>query len=338
MKNFSKQRLLAKLGGAAIALTAVSLIGLLGHGFVLASAPGHLPANYESLKASDKLQILWALVSNKPVTEEKLELESMSFGDILSGLSASFAAEAFLNNGDEMAAGRDKVIHANGAVASVEFTPESASPFTGVFHSGAVGMIRLSIAAPNLDNFTPGLALKFFIDGKSSSNLVAMYSLNGQGSDLNFFRFPFGTTIADPEGIVLKLGAKAFDAAREVVRDEIGSAPSSSTVIPMNDLASVEKSGQLVPKAELRVPTQLKFVPTAKATHFFEEQGVSGARDFRATLARFPVGAGLYRVYAYDHSKLILIGKITTTSTFVASKFGDKHLYFKHPVPRARKE
>jgi hypothetical protein len=332
-----------KLYSVTKALSFVGLVILLvggsalwGYSRVLANVPSLLPADYEVRTAVEKLSLLWGHISRHPVTEAELETKELSLGDIASGLSASFAAGAFLNVGDEMPAGRNKVIHANGAVAQFEFTPEAETPFSGIFKTGAVGVLRLSTAAPNSEDFTPGMALKFMIDQKPSSNLVAMYSLNGQGADLNFFSNSFRTTIAAPQGIALKIGAAVFERALDLVRDEVGSAPKDALTIPLNDLASVDRWGHLVEKSELRVPSQLFFVPTKKAQDYFFDNSFGYVRDFRATLATFPRGAGLYWVYAYDHSKKVLIGRITITSEFIASKFGDKHLYFKHPLPRSR--
>ena len=49
------------------------------------------------------------------------------------------------------------------------------------------GVVRLSLAAAaGKTNTAPGMGLKFLIDGMDSSNLVAMYSVDGQES-CNFF-------------------------------------------------------------------------------------------------------------------------------------------------------
>jgi hypothetical protein len=89
--------------------------------------------------------------------------------------------------GDQMPKGslygtRDKYIHTEGTIATVQLTSTENHPFTGVFQGADHGIIRLSFAAePNAKkkNTTPGMGLKFLRDGMDSVNLVAMYSVDG---------------------------------------------------------------------------------------------------------------------------------------------------------------
>lgn len=104
--------------------------------------------------------------------------------------------------GDQMPKGalygtRSKLIHSQGAVATVKLTNSGNHPFTGIFTGSDHGVVRLSAAAePNSNEqlLAPGLGLKFLRDGIDSASLVAMYSVDGQDS-FNFFKNDFSNHI-----------------------------------------------------------------------------------------------------------------------------------------------
>ena len=108
------------------------------------------------------------------------------------GLFTESMQPTFDQKGDEMAPGmiwgtRDKYIHTIGNVAAVKFVSSQKHPFSGMWKGADYGVVRLSLAAAaGTTNTAPGMGLKFLIDGMDSSNLVAMYSVDGQES-CNFF-------------------------------------------------------------------------------------------------------------------------------------------------------
>ena len=72
-------------------------------------------------------------------------------------------------------AGRRKYIHSVGNVGKVKFVAAEGSPYTGAFAGNDNVLIRFSSAkglAPG--SFTPGFGIKFMLDGRKSSNFVAM--------------------------------------------------------------------------------------------------------------------------------------------------------------------
>jgi len=114
---------------------------------------------------------------------------------------------------------REKLIHTQGAVASVKFDTNNSHPFTGIFSSGDFGIIRMSCAAqpdPESQPLAPGIALKFLRDGMESSSLVAMYSVNGQES-WDFFANDFTNHIG-PAGLSLAPLAAKFSTATDYVQ------------------------------------------------------------------------------------------------------------------------
>jgi hypothetical protein len=78
---------------------------------------------------------------------------------------------------------RTKYIHSVGTVGKVKFVSSGSHPFTGIFKGASHGIVRLSSAAePSLTGsqpLAPGIGLKFLRDGMDSSNLVAMFSVDG---------------------------------------------------------------------------------------------------------------------------------------------------------------
>lgn len=128
------------------------------------------------------------------------------------------------------------------AVAPARLNINSNSTFTGIFKAGSSSpaIIRLSVAKQDPDHFLPGLALKVLIDGKASQNIIAMFSLDGQGKDKNFFANTFWNIIDDPTGFAEKLLAKAFRLALQLLPGGEESRPKSETNLPLVEHASVD--------------------------------------------------------------------------------------------------
>lgn len=123
----------------------------------------------------------------------------------------------FNTKGDAMKPGmlwghRTKLIHSVGTVGKVKFVPVAGNQFTGVLRGADYGLIRLSSAAkPSADKpLGPGMGLKFLRDGIDSANLVAMFSVDGQPGDWDFFSHDFTTTIGPSDDSALKLVARKF--------------------------------------------------------------------------------------------------------------------------------
>ena len=115
------------------------------------------------------------------------------------GLFLESLKPTFEHFGDTLPEGRTKFIRSVGVVAKAAFIPEEGQQlYSGVFEGADSGLLRLSIAKEldttktsaegADDNFVPGLAMKFLIDGKPSTNILAMYGANGNISllDLTF--------------------------------------------------------------------------------------------------------------------------------------------------------
>lgn len=87
---------------------------------------------------------------------------------------------------------RKKNIHSAGAHGKVKLVPSGVShPYTGVLKGADYGIIRFSSGTlPTADGkqpLVPAFGLKFMRDGVDSANQVAMYSVDGQQDDWNYF-------------------------------------------------------------------------------------------------------------------------------------------------------
>ena len=99
---------------------------------------------------------------------------------------------------------RPKYIHSVGVVGKCKFVSNGQHPYTGIFEGADHGMVRLSSAVEPTSStaLAPGMGLKFLRDGVMSADLVAMWSVNGQPGNWNFFANDFrnhitpGTTTA----------------------------------------------------------------------------------------------------------------------------------------------
>ncbi len=284
-----------------------------------------LTTEYETLSAQEKQDILWKAISESPYPKNLIPVLK---GNLLKVLNPRFAAKAFTNMGDEFPGGREKAIHANGIAGKVEWVPSAEqNTYTGILKTGAIGIVRFSLAnTPAKDKFTPALAVKLLIDNQPSTNLFALNSLEGQGTDHNFFAHTLTTWLPNPESLVIKAGAKVFDWARSLFTH----APQSSFVIPLVDISSVSREGLPVDERDIQAPVALMFVPNKELRNMFKNT----TKDFRANLMTIPAQTVLYSIYTTTqggHKPKVLLGSLVLKSELVASEYEDKKLYFKHP-------
>jgi hypothetical protein len=275
-----------------------------------------LPSNYQQLEAKEKLKILW-IENIVPQTYEAYPpIDSLGLFDIIALMNKRFLQKSFDHSSDEMPEGRIKLIHPFGAVAKVQFIPDQRARASGILETGGIGIARLSLAVdPTFLGYTPGMAIKFLIDGKPSINLHVMNSLAGQGDDYNFFALPFSNIIPDPPFHLLLL-AQAFARVKD-----------PPTELNVNGLTTVHTNGKIVAAESVKPVYQLVFVPNPELG-FAPDTKV----DFRWDLEQISERTLLYTVYAKDtkEDKLRRVGKLINTSKFTASQYADENLFFQH--------
>lgn len=246
---------------------------------------------------------------NTRIKEQRLVFNSNNPGSSFS-LNKSFD-----HTSDEIPEGRVKFIHTYGVTSQVSFLSNKNHPFTGLYKTGSVGIARLSLAAnPKKISYTPGMALKFFVKGHPSLNIVVMNSLNGQDNNWNFFAHDFSNKIPSPSGFMLRILMKIFQLARKPAND-----------LPVDHLAKINLDGSIVDSPYTPESLVLKPLP-----HVYALISPDSRKDFREHLEKLKPGTVLYNVYGLKNGREIKIGKLQTTSSMISSKYADKVLFFQH--------
>lgn len=285
--------------------------------FFAAVVRAELPGNYESLSGFQKQALLTSRIQASQYPRLPL-LHFPTCSLILGSIGTALDLKtSFTHSSDEMPGRREKVIHTYGTVAPVVFEPSPDSPFSGVFSGAPVpGLARLSLAGPPLIiGYTPGMALKLFVDGKPSVNMHVMNSVNGQGMNWNFFDRDFSNIIPQPKGLMLNLLAIRFALTAK-----------DPTKLSLKDAASVEANGAV--PSSIKTPYQVRFAPIKRNVSINSGTAV----DFREDISKIPPGTSMYEVFAreYENGPEVKIGTVRTTGEFVASEYGDRELFFRH--------
>lgn len=274
-----------------------------------------LPTNYQDLGAEEKQELVWSEITKSHEEDPLPPVSGNSFKDVLQKLRGLFdLGPTFDYTSDELPEGRIKIIHANGSVAKVAFVPEANHPFTGIFQTGAIGLARLSLAAPPSDNsYIPGMAIKFLISQNPSLNLHVMNLLEGQQENWNYFAKDFSNKIPHPTSWTLKAIEKIFEWTRDPAND-----------LPLWHLAAWTSEGRFngIPV----FPERIYFRPTSLVKDLIPEDS---REDFRTSLLKVPFGP-IYDVYGTYQGVEYHIGTLMLESSILASNYGDKNLFFQH--------
>jgi hypothetical protein len=263
--------------------------------------------------------------------------------------SLTFASDEFLEP-------RQKIIHTYGTTAKIIFEPDPTTPYTGIFSERAPGLARFSYAGPVLAiGVVPALALKFPLDGnRHSENMVVLNKLDRQQPFWHFFskhsynsvfQNPFSNIIPTPRWTNLII---------RTINDRFKTVVQEGTVLrqPVEGVASIHTSGTLVPADQVNAPYRLIFSPANEAARSSDP-----TIDFRDDLGRnIRTGTAIYDIYGLSESEekdlnragiskvdgllkgARKIGTLKTESEFIASKYGDYRLFFKHSDRFIREE
>lgn len=287
-----------------------------------------LPVNYQKLSSVEKRSLLWQEIESSEYSDEDLpEFTQLVFlKNAGKALIPSFLRKAFTTQSDEMpfeeilftgiSYRRPKIIHSFGSSALVKYTPTENHKFTGVFAKETLGLARVSNAAPL--RFTPGIAVKFFVNGAPSVNIHAIHSLTLDQKDCHPFEPEFSNIIPPATGF-LKAAAVVF----EKVAKERGGRSNHLTV---DHLAQVNTDNPIAPYKIVLKPSQ-----KAKSLDF----NCDGP-DYRKVMEELNSGDLLYEVFAnaHENGNFEKVGELTLESSFVASKYGDKVLFFQHDIQK----
>jgi hypothetical protein len=260
------------------------------------------PLEYRTWSVERKLNFIWSRI----IASEYEDLPPFQPIDVL-GLLFTPLRKKMDDRVDESPAGWRKAIHAHGTVAQVEYVSTGDHPYTGLWQ-GATGLVRLSVTGdPAKRGFAPGLALKMLVAGQDSANFSALYTLNGQGQDHNFFAHPLSNIVP----VVNEFGPQFINGIfRRVTR--------YPTKLSLQDFGIFDRSGNTI--SSPNSPEQISLVP--------ELQFASNPHDFRTDLTPIPAETTIFTVMVSESRQVI--GHLITKSKFVASAYGDRQLFFRH--------
>jgi hypothetical protein len=304
---------------------------------VLASAHNAPISRYEAQKGCEKQEVLWDKIE---ATKHKEFPKFAKFGLFqLVGMGLQALRTKGNRHSDFSPPKWKKYLHRRGSVAKVKFIPTENSRYTGIFNGADCGLLRLSLTykPTKKRSFATGLALKVLRDGTPSANVSALYKLDGQGSDYDFFKYPLSNIVplglTTPLKLVHKLFSRVTDYPEEILLDHLG---------------DVDQFGNK--ETKIVSPRQLFFVPNK------DIKSSSQKHDVRTDFHNIKSGTKVYSVYAVSKekanfnyleykdsdiqkflSKSVHVGDIVTTSGFVSSEFGDTGLFFRHEL-RAKKK
>jgi|GEM_PF-5216894 len=255
------------------------------------------------------------------------KMELPSFSDRIWVKDPRHSAHAYSHNGDTMKVGQKKPHNRYGTSALVSFIPSGPNPYTGLFSAGApYGIWRVSLenVPPPGRNaiFIPGIAFKFFIDGKQSVDVLAKPSLNGHKGS-NIFAHKFKTNLDEPQPWIYGWTRGVWD--KEALR-QAGQPTGNPRMLTLDHMAATTSMGAKVKNPI--VPFALEFVASPELKSLLDLD----KRDFRAALEGNCKGFVLFSVFAVsaENQDPVLIGHIHARSEIMATLFTDETLFFKH--------
>ncbi|MCT4641777.1 MAG: hypothetical protein N4A33_05715 [Bacteriovoracaceae bacterium] len=286
-----------------------------------------IPKHYVKLSAEDKRDWIW---NEGILATEFQNLPRFENVKILKLLTMPLKKK-MLHEYDFRPQKWTKPIHRRSVVAKIKFLPHLSSPFSGMYSTQTIGLIRLSLTyTPYKKGVAPGVALKLFVDGKKSIDASFLTGLDSHGQNYNFFSKAFTNIVPKAKKIGGKLVSLIFKRAAK-----------KTTYIDVKHLAQIKQNG--TEERNINAPQQIFLV----APRELQTQSLP-ARDIRKDLMNIPPGSILFKIYAqleqsYNNIRNItekknkenltkskLIGHIVLESPFIASSFGDDQLFFRH--------
>jgi len=268
------------------------------------------PIDCEPSLAGTKRDDLWQKIARCPY--KILPLAENSF---LEQWAGSYISNDINSRFDEVSV-RRRLFFRYGSAAKIRLVAKNNQAYSGLFRTGAVGIIRMSLAYdPKIwQSFVPAFELKLFVDDTYSLNMLAMHGISGQDPPYNFFERIFSNKLATPETSALKLAAWILAQTKHW--------PDPRSCVAM---ARREENGSLCSK--YHAPCQLYFVASDIIIQKMQEVD---HRDFRQDLAVLEPEMVLYQVIAADEAGIRAehIADIILESSFVSSAFCDQQLFF----------
>ncbi|GAU94729.1 hypothetical protein RvY_06452 [Ramazzottius varieornatus] len=295
-----------------------------------------LDASYDTLLGADKQATLWSLIAASTYSLDSLpsKFPQNPSVDPKQLFNASYYPPVFLNMGDEMPAGRYRLFNPYGVCAMVEFVAyaNSSTGYTGLFKSGGIGLVRLSLQHLAADSFAPQLAMKILLDLGPSQNFhfnSIAGPLPDQHPNHNYFLGPLSNMIYAPNTGIGTVMMQALQTLPGGPNDR----PESVLNMGMYEQAGVDSAGVEIDGAVI-APLRVVIVPNPDLTKAGDPKSIN---DFRVDIInQVPAGTLLYTIGAQRAlgTPVEKIGEIWTQSAFVASQYCDEQLFFRHAARR----
>ena len=145
--------------------------------------------------AAVKSEQIWTKIT------EDTDAESEPIGiwwDKFDNFFTQKANGSFCNRSDQTRVKRPKIVHNQGLVARASWKPVADNGYTGMMATGSDNIIMRISEAQNLTELstglTPAAALKFFVDGIESQNILVQNSFM-QSESWNFFEKPLANRV-----------------------------------------------------------------------------------------------------------------------------------------------
>ena len=154
-----------------------------------------VPSNYQELSSCQKQSFLWKEIESSRHDSLPDYNKMNAFKLIAMGFQSM--TQKITHEHDVAPKGWKKYLHRRGAVAKVKIVPTKGNIYTGAFKGVDCALLRLSLTfkPTKKRDVAPGLALKILRDKVPSANISALYQLEGQKKNYNFFAHPLSNIV-----------------------------------------------------------------------------------------------------------------------------------------------
>ena len=279
-----------------------------------------LPSDYQQRTAADKLDLLWARISEDPWPLDALPTSVPGPWGRRKIFSTKHNRGSFEHVGDELPEDRKKIIHTWGTCARVTLSFDNGAPYTGLLSGQHEALFRFSDATGG-PMFVPAGALKWPVDGQPSRNWFGLPGVPRSPKDPRPLSKMLSNAIPAAKDPVGKLIAGAFDRTAKALEGS----RLYAIYLPLHHLAAVNADGSAVEQPVVADRLELHATEEAKAA--IGEDG-----DFRCRLGQLAEGTVLFDllVSGDKDAPAQKVGAMTLSSGFVASPHGDQRLFFQH--------
>ncbi len=166
--------------------------------------------NYQARPGAEKLDLLWKNIAATAYPPNGLPPGEPGLLARLPLFTIGYLRTSVEHESDELPPGRAKLLHRYGSVARVRFEATTEQPYTGLLRGSHEGLLRIS-AATAAPSFTPALALKLFVDGCPSANIMAMNKNDGEGKNHDVFAISYSNAVQPATRLPGTLLVRAFE-------------------------------------------------------------------------------------------------------------------------------